>query len=70
MLFNTSLPYKIGKVFWPDVEFNHTYWPNGVHEGKEQLFISPRVILGRFPIWWRLRMVIGAGYQVAPTFSQ
>jgi hypothetical protein len=67
VLFNTSLQYKIGEVAWPDVEFNYTYWPNGVHEGKEQLFISPGVIFGRFHIWGRLRAVVGAGYQVAVT---
>ena len=67
LIFNTSLQYKIAKVVWPDVEFNYTYWPNGVHENKQQLFVSPGLIFGRFPIWKRLRVVAGIGYQVAVT---
>lgn len=65
--FNTTLQYKVGKVFWPEVEANYTYYPNGEHEGKEQLFLTPGIILGRFPIWQRLALSIGLGYQVAVT---
>jgi hypothetical protein len=64
---NTSFQYRLGKFVWPEVEANYTYWPDGVNEGREQLFISPGLILGRFPIWRRLRLVVGVGYQVAVT---
>jgi hypothetical protein len=67
--FNTVLQYKVGDVIWPAVEFNDVWFANGVHEGKDELFISPEVIFGRFPIWERLRMVVGAGYQIAITDS-
>jgi hypothetical protein len=67
LIFNTSFQYRIGRVVWPDVEFNYTYWPNGIHDGKQQLFVSPGIIFGRFPIWKRLRAVVGVGYQVAVT---
>jgi hypothetical protein len=67
VLFNSSLQYRLVDVLWPEVEFNSTYWPDGTHEGKEQIFVSPGLIFGRFPIWRRLRMVVGAGYQIAVT---
>jgi hypothetical protein len=54
LIFNTSFQYKVARVVWPDVEFNYTYWPNGVHEDEQQLFVSPGLIFGRFPIWKRL----------------
>ncbi len=64
---NTALQYKVVNVLWPEVEANYTYYPNGEHEGKEQLFLTPGLILGRFPIWERLAMSVGLGYQVAVT---
>jgi hypothetical protein len=65
--FNTALQYRVGKVIWPQLEANYTYWPDGATEGRNQLFLTPGIIFGRFPIWKRLRFVIGAGYQVAVT---
>ncbi len=67
LALNTTLQYKLGKVVWPEVEANYTYYPNGEHEGLEQLFITPGLIFGRFPLWQRLGMSVGLGYQVAVT---
>ncbi len=68
LLWNTTFQYHIEQFFlWPEVETNYTWWPNGERVGKSQLFLTPGVILGRFPVWKRLRFVIGAGYQVAVT---
>jgi hypothetical protein len=47
------------------VEFNYTYWPNSEHNGKNQLLVTPGLVLGRFPIWRRVGVTLGAGYQVA-----
>jgi hypothetical protein len=70
---NTALQYRLIKVLWPEVEFNYTYWPNGEHLGKEQVFMTPGFIVGRLPIWERVGMTIGLGYQFAltdnPTFN-
>jgi hypothetical protein len=63
---NTAFQYKLG-VVWPEVEANYTYYPDGEHEGKEQLFITPGLIFGKFPIWKRLGMSVGLGYQFAVT---
>jgi hypothetical protein len=32
--YDQSMQYKAGKVLWPEVEANYTYYPNGEHEGK------------------------------------
>jgi hypothetical protein len=70
---NTALQYRLLKVLWPEVEFNYTYWSDGEHEGKNQVFISPGFIMGRFPIWHRVAATFGVAYQVAltdnPTFN-
>jgi len=63
---NTAFQYKLGAV-WPEVEANYTYYPDGEHEGKEQLLITPALLFGKFPIWKRLGMSVGLGYQVAVT---
>ena len=53
------------KVFWPEVEANYTYWPHGTHEGLNQLFITPGMVLGKFSIWERVGLMLGARCQVA-----
>jgi hypothetical protein len=67
ILSNTALQYHVAKYFWPEVEANYTYWPNGEHNEKSQLFITPGLVLGRFPIWKRVGVTLAAGYQVAVT---
>jgi len=73
MQINTALQYRLIKVLWPEVEVNYTYWGNGEHTGKNQVFLSPGFLLGRFPIWNRVGVTIGLAYQVAltdaPTFN-
>jgi len=64
---NTALQYHLWKYLWPEVEANFTYWPNGQHDSVNQLFITPGLVLGRFPIWKRVGLTLGAGYQVAVT---
>ena len=67
LALNTTLQYKVGRTVWPEVEANYSYYPNGEHEGKEQVFLTPGLIFGRFPLWQRLGMSVGLGYQVAVT---
>lgn len=71
--FNTAFQYRIIKVLWPEVEVNNTYWPNGEHNDKDQIFLTPGFLIGRLPIWERVGLTIGLGYQVAlthdPTFN-
>jgi len=67
LLINTAFQYRLIKVAWPELDVNYTYWPNGEHTGLNQVFLTPSFILGRLPIWERVGMTIGLGYQVAVT---
>lgn len=64
---NTAFQYHVGRYFWPEVEANYTYWPNGEHDSLNQLFITPGLLIGRFAIWKRVGVTLGVGYQVAVT---
>jgi hypothetical protein len=67
VLANCILQYRIAKVIWPEVEANYTYWPNGIHEGLNQLLITPGLVVGRFPIYGRVACMFGVGCQIAVT---
>jgi hypothetical protein len=67
LLINTAFQYRLIKVVWPELDVNYTYWPNGEHTGLNQVFLTPSFIIGRLPIWERVGMTIGLGYQVAVT---
>ena len=63
---NVALQYHLWHYFWPEFEFNDTIWLTGRQRGgKDQLFLTPGLILGRFVIDGRVRASIGAGYQFA-----
>ncbi|MGA2247442.1 MAG: hypothetical protein ABSH48_20830 [Verrucomicrobiota bacterium] len=64
---NTALQYHVMKYFWPEVEANFTYWPNGEHSELSQLYITPGLLIGRIHIAGRLGLTAGIGYQVAVT---
>jgi hypothetical protein len=66
---NATFQCHFAKYFWPELEANYTYWADGVRGGKHQVFLTPGLVLGRFEVVQRLRLIIGAGYQfaVAPT---
>ena len=67
LIMNTAFQYQIVRVIWPEVEFDYTYWGNGEHAGLNQLFVTPGLVIGRLPIWERLGMTVGVGYQIALT---
>ena len=69
---NTTFQYHFLQYFWPELEVNYTYWPNGTHAGWNQVMLTPGLILGRFQIGndtptRPVNLIIGAGYQVAVT---
>jgi hypothetical protein len=67
LLANAVLQYRIADVLWPEVEANYTYWPNGKNEDLSQLFITPGLVVGKFPIWRRVGVMVGKGCQFAVT---
>ncbi len=69
IVWNTALqPYGF-KYLWPEIEFGYTHWIDGqtTTKNKNQWTITPGLILGRFPIWNRIRAVVGLGYQTPIT---
>jgi len=67
LLWNTAFQYRVFKLFWPELEVNYSWWPNGEREGETQVFLTPGLVIGRIPIHDRVGLTIGAGYQVAVT---
>jgi hypothetical protein len=63
--WNTTLQYHLWDVVWPAVEFNFMHFSTGERNGLNQAFITPEVIFGRFHIVNRVRLIVGAGYQIA-----
>ncbi|MGA3303247.1 MAG: hypothetical protein ABSC72_08170 [Methylovirgula sp.] len=62
---NVAFQYHIFEYFWPEVELNNTAWTSGERKGRDQLFVTPGVILGRFPIGGTAKFIVGMGYQIA-----
>lgn len=69
-IWNTALQYHSG-FLWPEVELNTTRaltGPNAQHTLKPkrtQTFITPGLVLGRFPLHNRVGLTVGAGVQIA-----
>jgi hypothetical protein len=63
LAWNTTFQYRIFKYFWPEFETNYTWYPDGEHAGKNQLYLTPGLMIGRLPIWKRVGVTFGAGYQ-------
>jgi hypothetical protein len=67
LLLNAAFQYRVMKNLWPEAELNYTHWPNGRHDGLDQAFITPGLVIGKIPIAGRVGLTVGAGYQVAVT---
>jgi hypothetical protein len=59
---NTTFQAHAG-LLWPELEVNYTYFKDGPNDGRSQTALTAGVILGRFELDSRLRLVIGGGYQ-------
>jgi hypothetical protein len=65
LLTNLTFQYHLLELLWPEVEVNYTYWPNGANSGKNQVFLTTGVVLGRIRLSGRKTLTVGAGYQFA-----
>jgi hypothetical protein len=68
---NVTFQYHAWQYFWPEFEVNDTYWLNGSQRGgKDQVLLTPGIVLGRFEIYKRIKFIVGGGYQfaVAPKY--
>jgi hypothetical protein len=64
---NVAFQYHFAKYFWPEFEINYTHWVDGERGGKDQVFLTPGLILGRFKLAEDTNLIVGAGYQFAVT---
>ena len=63
---NVAFQYHLFEYFWPEFEVNHTYWADGNERGgKNQVLLTPGLILGRFVIHDRIKVIVGGGFQFA-----
>jgi hypothetical protein len=62
---NVAFQYHWAQYFWPEFEVNNTYWSGGLRDGKDQMFLTTGLILGRFEVAEHARLIVGAGYQFA-----
>jgi len=68
--WNTVAQYRLGKIFWPEIESNATFYKGGANDGKTQEFITPGLIVGKCALHAedpksRPGLAIGAGMQIA-----
>jgi hypothetical protein len=65
--WNNAFQYRAFKKLWPEVELNSTFIEGGKNDGKKQTFVTPGLILGRFPFAGRVGFTVGGGFQIATT---
>ncbi|HEY1903674.1 MAG TPA: hypothetical protein VGG56_14670 [Terracidiphilus sp.] len=70
VLWNTAAQYKIGKLFWPELESNATFYKGGANDGKTQELLTPGIVIGRCGLHpdnpkSRPGLVFGGGMQIA-----
>jgi hypothetical protein len=62
---NTAVDYRIKGRVWPMLELNSTSWSGGTLDGKKEVFVTPGLVVGSFPLAERLHLGLGAGVQIA-----
>jgi hypothetical protein len=70
VVWNTVAQYKMGKIFWPEVEVNANYYFLGPNNGKNQVFMTPGLMISKLKFYKedpknRLALVFGGGMQIA-----
>lgn len=67
IVWNTAFQYRVLRRIWPEVEINSTFFSDGPNDGRKQTFVTPGLVLGKFPIWKRFGVTVGGGLQTATT---
>jgi hypothetical protein len=62
---NTAVDLRIKGAVWPMIELNTTHWSGGTLDGENEVFVTPGVVVGTFPLAERLRIGVGVGVQIA-----
>ena len=67
VIWNLTGQYRVLRKIWPELEMNSTFYHDGPNGGKQQIFLTPGIVFGKFPIWRRLGATVGTGVQIAAT---
>jgi hypothetical protein len=79
IVWNNTIQYHaaksgVARFFWPEMEFNSTFFKGGSDDGKTSTFATPGLIIGRIPLSHdaqgkpgRSGLTFGAGQQIAVT---
>jgi hypothetical protein len=62
--WNTALQWRADPHWWPEVEFDSTFYKGGSNDGKMQNFVTPGIV-SRWPLHHRIGITLAAGMQVA-----
>lgn len=70
ILWNAVGQYHVGKLFWPELESNATFYKGGPNDGKIQEFITPGIVIGKCALHpddkqSRPGLAFGGGMQIA-----
>ena len=65
--WNTAFQYHAKRFLWPELEVNSSFFEGGLNDGKKQTFLTPGLVVGRFPLHNRMGLTVGAGMQIAAT---
>lgn len=67
IVWNSVAQQHLGRYLWPELEANATFYKGGPNDGKQQLFLTPGLVVGRIPLHNRIGLTCGAGMQIAAT---
>ena len=69
LTWNTVAQYQVKRFFWPEVEFNSTFYHGGSNDGRIQAFVTPGVMISKIKFRQegssRLAFIFGGGIQIA-----
>jgi hypothetical protein len=65
LVSNTAVNLRVRGIVWPMVELNATSWSDGILDGKKEVFVTPGIVVGSFPLPERVHIGFGAGVQIA-----
>ena len=65
--WNNAFQYHVFRTLWPEVEVNAAWFEDGRNAGSHQVFITPGLVAGRFPLTGRVALTVGFGVQIPVT---
>jgi hypothetical protein len=65
LLLNNAVQYRGWGKFWPEIEANSSFYNGGINGGSKQVYLTPGVVAGRFPIFGRVHLTVGGGIEIA-----